>query len=87
MRNFTFMRRNKRLFPILYYAKIDFWIVIVLIITLKLIDDIDKRCGFVANTFSITNILETTPARKPKVFCKSYEELKHLQNNYNIKKL
>ena len=36
-------------------------------------NDIDQRCGFVANADSIANILKTTPARKLKFLQKLYE--------------
>ena len=67
----------------MHYAKIEFLIVIFSIITLRFVAA--KRCGllqrnvavccdetlrFVANAFLIANILETTPARKPKFFAK-----------------
>ena len=44
----------------MHYAKIDYLIVIISIITLR----------FVASTFLIANILEITPARKPKLLQK-----------------
>ena len=58
----------------MHYAKIDYLIVILSIITL----------WFVASTFLIANILETTPARKPKLLQK-LKERKDLQNNHNKK--
>ena len=44
----------------MHYAKIAYLIVIISITTLR----------FVATAFLITNILETTPARKPKLLQK-----------------
>ena len=52
----------------MHYVKIGFLIVIVSI--LLHYDDIDQHCGFAANAFSITNILETTPGRKQNFFAK-----------------
>ena len=56
----------------MHYAKFDYLIVIILIITL----------WFVANAFLIKNISETTPARKTKLL-KKLQELEDLQNNHN----
>ena len=58
----------------MHYAKFDHLILTISIVTLR----------FVASTFLIANILETTPARKPKLLQK-LKELKDLQNNHNKK--
>ena len=64
--------------------KIDFLIVIISIITLRLQQACNKTLRFVASAFLITYILETTPARMPKFFAK-LKELKNLQNNHKKK--
>ena len=66
----------------MHYAKIDFLIVIISIITLIFFFTIfqllqyyyiDLLCGFVGNAFSSENILNTTLARKLKFLQKLYE--------------
>ena len=54
----------------MHYAKIDFFnIVIISVVTLR----------FASSAILIANILETTPARKPKFFAKVIEAKRSLK--------
>ena len=56
----------------MHYAKIDFLIVIISVITLR----------FVATAFLIANYLETMHGLESRNFLKKLQEFKNLQNNH-----